>query len=529
MGSKLPTEETEREDKRETVTNKKPDENEDDEKESQVMSEVDEILSRKLPGNETYAEPREEMQLMQVGLTAHSSNLTEDPSLTGERYNPPQPFQHLLHLNLANNLILEEEGLLALMMWPSLRELVIWGNPLTTAFKGDPPFLSYHLGRMKGVRIFRKKPPEKPKPQVDLVFNQRKVNETLPPMPRKRNLFMLEGPKQEKVAYVGAHAQPLPPITNASAHLNRRRELITPRQLSTAPGRTESQSVLPKRAQSTPPDVEESVQPSPTKTERPSRSKGHVTSEQSVGGAGRESQAQAVKGSTSDDAFFMTQIDEMEKSELQTEAVHESHHIPKQKQTEDKVERPFSVESKYRGFEELLDVDEMDADILIPKDIQGSVRALHYTLAHPLIFTDTAGTYTDRRKTKLKTKKGATSDIPKSRQKKVEELGDILDRMRVDSKTVESNLENVLKEYPKNPKLRKEFPEVKKLLSEVQTKYNEVRVASLRPASTARKMFGTGGDIHVTSGNSTASSYTREQRNTLQELKKFKERIDSRL
>lgn len=74
---------------------------------------------------------------------------------SGDRYNPPLPFASLLHLNLANNLIFEEEGLLALVGWPSLRELVIWGNPLTTAFKGDPPILSFQLGRLKGVRIFR--------------------------------------------------------------------------------------------------------------------------------------------------------------------------------------------------------------------------------------------------------------------------------------------------------------------------------------------------------------------------------------
>lgn len=74
---------------------------------------------------------------------------------TGDKYNPPIPFTNLLHINLANNLIFEEEGLLALIGWPSLKELVIWGNPLTTVFKGDPPVLSFQLGRLKGVRIFR--------------------------------------------------------------------------------------------------------------------------------------------------------------------------------------------------------------------------------------------------------------------------------------------------------------------------------------------------------------------------------------
>lgn len=70
---------------------------------------------------------------------------------------------------------------------------------------------------------------------------------------------------------------------------------------------------------------------------------------------------------------------------------------------EEERSRPFSVEDKYKGFEELLDVDEMDPDIVVPKDIQGSVRALHYALSHPLTFTETRAKYTDtRRKRKPK-------------------------------------------------------------------------------------------------------------------------------
>ena len=69
----------------------------------------------------------------------------------------------------------------------------------------------------------------------------------------------------------------------------------------------------------------------------------------------------------------------------------------------DESDRPFSVEDKYKGFEELLDVDETESDMIFPKNIQGSVRALHYALSHPLIFTETGSTYTDRRqKPKLK-------------------------------------------------------------------------------------------------------------------------------
>ena len=60
------------------------------------------------------------------------------------------------------------------------------------------------------------------------------------------------------------------------------------------------------------------------------------------------------------------------------------------------------METKYKGYEELLDVDEEDPDIGVPKDLQGSVRALNYALAHPLIFSEPHGTYKERRVKKIK-------------------------------------------------------------------------------------------------------------------------------
>lgn len=54
------------------------------------------------------------------------------------------------------------------------------------------------------------------------------------------------------------------------------------------------------------------------------------------------------------------------------------------------------METKYKGYEELLDADEDDPDIVIPRDVQGSVRALKYALMHPLIFSEPQGTYKER-------------------------------------------------------------------------------------------------------------------------------------
>ena len=60
------------------------------------------------------------------------------------------------------------------------------------------------------------------------------------------------------------------------------------------------------------------------------------------------------------------------------------------------------METKYKGYEDLLDVDEDDPDIVIPHDVQGSVRALKYALQHPLIISEPHGTYKERRVRKTK-------------------------------------------------------------------------------------------------------------------------------
>lgn len=60
------------------------------------------------------------------------------------------------------------------------------------------------------------------------------------------------------------------------------------------------------------------------------------------------------------------------------------------------------METKYKGYEDLLDVDEDDPDIVVPHDVQGSVRALKYALTHPLIFSEPHGTYKERRVKKTK-------------------------------------------------------------------------------------------------------------------------------
>jgi len=500
-----------------------------------ILDEVDEILNQKLVGDE------QNEQHSRPDMKPRSSTLTEDPSLLGDRYNPPLPFASLLHLNLANNLIFEEEGLLALMGWPALRELVVWGNPLTTAFRGDPPVLSFQLGRLKGVRIFRQKPPKRPKPIVNLANTHRKVKDILPPMPKKQNLAMLEGPpEQETTAYIGPPYRTLPPIGSAPP-TGRQPKSTTPRKLSTATGMAETtardgERPSYSRSNSMPPEMPESAQYcSVPSTRQTVKTDGEVTVIESVGTAdGRDQpsadgrgQPRADRQLNSEDGFFMTQVDELEEGQ-ETET-------PKQKPKKVKEqERPFSVETKYKGYEDLLDVDEDDPDIVIPHDVQGSVRALKYALQHPLIFSEPHGTYKERRVRKTKTV--STSVGSKSRQSKVEELGGILDKMRVQSKTKESNLENALEDLRKDPKRKREYREAKRLLNEVQTKYDEVRMASLKPTTTALELFGARPQVQRNSENDKPDEAVHEafgklghDKNIAKELKRFRERVDSRL
>ena len=65
------------------------------------------------------------------------------------------PFPSLCHLNLANNDINDEEGLLTLSTWPRLEEALIWGNPVATTGKVGPPVVMYQLGLVAGIEITR--------------------------------------------------------------------------------------------------------------------------------------------------------------------------------------------------------------------------------------------------------------------------------------------------------------------------------------------------------------------------------------
>ncbi|XP_076836938.1 X-ray radiation resistance-associated protein 1 [Brachyhypopomus gauderio] len=79
--------------------------------------------------------------------------------------------------------IAEEEALLAVSLFPMLRELVIHSNPLTLQRSDNPPMLAWFLQEMLGIKIRGKMTAGNVKPQITLPRNPRKVNTKIPKVP----------------------------------------------------------------------------------------------------------------------------------------------------------------------------------------------------------------------------------------------------------------------------------------------------------------------------------------------------------
>lgn len=438
---------------------------------------------------------------------------------------PVLPFPSLRHLNLANNHITEEEGLLALSTWPRLEELLIYGNPVASCGKGGPPVVAYHLGLLAGIEVTRHKPSKKPKNLTSLVHikHPRRVQD-LPPVTHNRKLLMLDAPKYHEIAHdMSIEIRPLPPIS--APHKERKHK--STKRVSSAPAReqnTKEDGDVSENYQ------EDSVKHLRTKLRsaefhRPIQTQGQMSNVESPGEISpRQSQASSLP----EDRVFLTQVDDLDNEEPLF-----YNDVDTQKTEEkpvDDVPKPANLPKKYKGYEELLNIDEnVIDDIELPTGIHSNVRALQYTLEHPLVFTEHSGKHYRRRKTK-RNKQRALSTPKSYRTTTVEELGTILDKMRTHSKTVESNLGDVLKGSD-NPRVKKDIKEAKKLLHEVQTKYNEVRCQSL--SSTAMAAEITQRELLYSSpanqGDKPKTCRENEKINSTNDLEKFKERLDSRI
>lgn len=436
------------------------------------------------------------------------------------------PFPSLQHLNLANNHIEEEDGLLALSTWPSLEELVIWGNPVASCGKEGPPIVAYHLGIVSGIQVTRHKPSKKDerKNLTPQTFSKhpRRVQD-LPPVGPNRRLLMLDAPKYPEIGCGRPNeVRPLPPITAPSKETRN----VSPKRVSSAPAK---EQIEKSRHVSRPlgEDSRDSVRSKLRSVEfrGPVKTNGEPSSMQPP----RATTPRHGEAPSPEDRVFLTQIDDVDNDELLFFNDDEPKKTVEEKPL-DNGAQPTVVDKKYKGYEDLLNIDEeYPEDIKLPTNIHGNVRALQYVLDHPLIFTEQSTKHRTRRKTKPNEQRTITQKS--SRTTAVEDLGIILDKMRTHSKTVESNLDDVLKDS-ENQRIKKEFKEAKKLLNEVQTKYNEVRCQSLSSTAMAADIMQRGLSNSLPGSRDGKKQKTCSESDKIKsanDLKKFKERLDSRI
>ncbi|KAM9348900.1 X-ray radiation resistance-associated protein 1 [Symphorus nematophorus] len=100
------------------------------------------------------------------------------------------PLPELQFLNLADNKIVEEEALMAVALFPMLREIDIHSNPLTTQRSRDPPLLTYYLQERLGITIKRKKTQEAVKLPLKVSTDSKwKLEERIPKVSKKSLLM----------------------------------------------------------------------------------------------------------------------------------------------------------------------------------------------------------------------------------------------------------------------------------------------------------------------------------------------------
>ncbi|KAE8628064.1 hypothetical protein XENTR_v10007288 [Xenopus tropicalis] len=290
---------------------------------------------------------------------------------------PPLP--SLRYLSLANNKIRHQEKLLAAALFPSLEELVIHGNPLTSLRKGDPPLLSHVLQQRLGIHITRKKSPGIRKPPLFIPVKEgRKVQSVIPKVPKQPLM-----------------AEPLG-IPSLGPPFDSRHLLHDGNEYSLSP------SPLPP------------IPPSSKSQREPGRA---LSAEDS--GHSPEAALGVEMSPSPDDAassIFMTQVDDLP----------EPSGGPSQLGAEQQKEVP----EKFKGYEELFCV-QTDPDFIDPVGIQSNVQALQNALKHLLVYGDPKPRLPGLQQPFIPTQgKFGKAPTPLPRKHKKEILGQILVGMR---------------------------------------------------------------------------------------------------
>uniref|UniRef100_A0A1X7SRN9 Uncharacterized protein n=1 Tax=Amphimedon queenslandica TaxID=400682 RepID=A0A1X7SRN9_AMPQE len=108
------------------------------------------------------------------------------------------PFPALHTLSLIDNMIVSSENLVPCSSWPSLKILIITGNPIVSLNKGLPVMLDHELVKLSGINIIRTKASPVKKERAIIGTKAKdfiKVSLAPPPtIPKKPILLALEPP-----------------------------------------------------------------------------------------------------------------------------------------------------------------------------------------------------------------------------------------------------------------------------------------------------------------------------------------------
>ncbi|XP_039601561.1 X-ray radiation resistance-associated protein 1 [Polypterus senegalus] len=344
---------------------------------------------------------------------------------------PPLP--ELRHLSLAYNKIAEESALLPVALFPSLKELVIHGNPLTTQRSGDLTLLTSFLQNRLDIKVHRKKTAKTEKPHFTLPLNpKRKVTTKIPKIPKQ--LPILDDCYSDSLLLKLGFAQLRPAISDSIKDLAENKPLPP---IGTLPQTDRKEA-----------DSEEQIH------------NVQVTEEQDT------------------EAFFMTQVDDLPESEWLLNSESNEKTMSK---TETKEEN--AVPEKYKGFEELMDA-RPDSTMLEPVGIQQNVRALQYALKHLLVYRDNKARLDTVQRPFMSKEKTVKPQLPEPRKSKGEKVEECLTKIKESTAITEVPLVSLLQDRKAR---RRKHAEALDLLKELQQNYTKVHDNALQQAAEIEK------------------------------------------
>ncbi|XP_059819570.1 X-ray radiation resistance-associated protein 1-like isoform X2 [Hypanus sabinus] len=331
------------------------------------------------------------------------------------------PFSGLIHLSLAKNKIVDDEELLAVCLFPALRKLTIYKNPITLSTGTKPHLVISMLRDRLGIDLITHEPRPQDRTPVFKVFNpKRKVNTHIPKVPRQP--LMLETAKQ----LLGLD--------------------------SAGPGETQSGEAEPRTAGKAGDTCTELMAVS----QEDCREKGSIP--ESITRTPERQHQEPVEG------FFMTQVDDIT---LNSEA----EVGPGKKQTTE-PSVTTDLPEKYRGYEELLGAA-TDPYFVEPVGIQQNVQQLEWYLRKLQPYPDPFGHVNLQQRCYIP-KQRKVQKLPEStsHKSKADKMEEILKRMKEQRAMMVVPLAHVLRGKGVT---RQEYDEAVALLRDLQLKYVELR------------------------------------------------------